>query len=128
MAAGSKSRRFRRPSPMTLREWLAGYAFASPFLIGFLVFTAFPMVYSIWLSFHSWDMISTPRFIGLDNFAKLQATNADACVARRSWAGACAPLQVHDWPGPDVSDNVCISSHYRTNRDRFGPVGPWQLP
>lgn len=71
MAAVSKVGRFRRPSPLVLREWLQGYLFASPFIIGFLVFTAFPMAYSIWLSFQRWDMISTPRFVGLDNFAKL---------------------------------------------------------
>ena len=71
MAVESRRKRFRRPSPLVLREWLSGYAFASPFIIGFLVFTAFPMIYSIWLSFHRWDMISPPRFVGLDNFAKL---------------------------------------------------------
>jgi multiple sugar transport system permease protein len=50
---------------------LQGYLFASPFIIGFLVFTAGPMIYSIWLSFNRWDMISPMRFIGLDNYAKL---------------------------------------------------------
>jgi multiple sugar transport system permease protein len=71
MAAGGRSKRSRIPSPLVLREWLQGYAFAAPFIIGFLVFTAFPMIYSIYLSFHRWDMLSTPKFIGFDNFVRM---------------------------------------------------------
>ncbi len=70
MAAKSLTK-FERPSRGTLREWTAGYLFASPFIIGFLVFTAFPMVYSIWLAFHRWDLITPPRFIGFDNFIRM---------------------------------------------------------
>jgi multiple sugar transport system permease protein len=29
------------------------------------------MVYSIWLAFHRWDLITPPRFIGLDNFTRM---------------------------------------------------------
>lgn len=53
------------------RDWLAGYLFASPFIVGFLVFTAYPMLYAIYLSFQQWDLIGAPQFIGLKNFAKL---------------------------------------------------------
>ena len=70
MAATAPSRRGRVGS-QARREWLAGYLFASPFIIGFLVFFAFPMIYSAWLAFHRWDLLSTPRFIGLANFQKL---------------------------------------------------------
>jgi multiple sugar transport system permease protein len=61
----------KRPSPGTLREWFEGYLFASPFIIGFFVFTAFPMIYSIWLAFHKWDLLTPPKFIGLDNFTRM---------------------------------------------------------
>jgi multiple sugar transport system permease protein len=64
-------RKFRRPSPGTLREWIAGYLFAAPFIIGFLVFTAYPMLYSIWLSFHRWDLLTPPKFIGFQNFTRM---------------------------------------------------------
>ena len=63
--------RYNRPSKSKLREWVAGYFFASPFIIGFLVFTAFPMLYSIWLAFHKWDLLTPPKFIGLGNITKL---------------------------------------------------------
>jgi multiple sugar transport system permease protein len=63
--------RYHRPSKSQLREWGAGYFFASPFIIGFLVFTAFPMLYSIWLAFHKWDLLTPPKFIGLGNITKM---------------------------------------------------------
>jgi multiple sugar transport system permease protein len=53
------------------REWLAGYLFASPFLIGFLLFVAYPMLYSIYLVFHRWDLLSPPQFVGFANIVRL---------------------------------------------------------
>jgi ABC-type sugar transport system permease subunit len=35
------------------KKMLAGYVYISPWLIGFLLFMLFPLVYSLWLSFHS---------------------------------------------------------------------------
>jgi multiple sugar transport system permease protein len=65
--------RLKLPSRLTLREWLAGYFFAAPFIIGFVAFIAFPMIYSVWLSFNRWDMLTAPRFIGMANFTKMVA-------------------------------------------------------
>lgn len=56
-----------RPSRFQVREWLDGYLFAAPFLIGFTVFVAFPMLYSIWLMFQKWDLLSPPVFVGFKN-------------------------------------------------------------
>lgn len=52
-------------------ETLAGFLFASPFIIGFLVFIAYPMAYSVWLVFHKWDLLSPPRYVGLGNILKM---------------------------------------------------------
>lgn len=71
MAASTMPLRSRLPSRLKLREWAAGYFFAAPFIIGFLAFTAFPMLYSIWLSFNKWDLLSPMRFVGLQNFIKM---------------------------------------------------------
>ncbi len=64
-------RRFKLPSRAVWQEWLQGYLFASPFIIGFLAFIAFPMVYSIWLSFQRWNLLGDPQFIGIENFIKM---------------------------------------------------------
>jgi len=42
----------RSPGRLARSEWIAGYLFASPFIIGFLIFFAYPMVYSLYLAFH----------------------------------------------------------------------------
>jgi len=54
-----------------IRRNVAGYAFISPFIIGFLVFTAFPIVASFFYSFTSFDMLTAPKFVGLDNFVTM---------------------------------------------------------
>jgi multiple sugar transport system permease protein len=59
-----------RPSAMKIREWAEGYLFAGPFLIGFTVFVAFPMLFSIWLMFQRWDLLSDPVFVGFSNIQK----------------------------------------------------------
>lgn len=50
---------------------LLGYLVISPWLIGLLVFTAIPMFTSLYLSFTNFDGISTPQWIGLDNFVRM---------------------------------------------------------
>lgn len=57
-------------SKMRLREWAAGYFFAGPFIIGFLLFFVYPMGYSLWMSFHKWDLLTPPRYVGWANFIK----------------------------------------------------------
>ncbi|MEM7330793.1 MAG: sugar ABC transporter permease [Chloroflexota bacterium] len=61
----------KRPSPQKLREWLLGYLFAAPFIIGFFVFVAYPFGYLFWLSFQEWDLIGSAEFIGFGNFRRM---------------------------------------------------------
>lgn len=53
------------------KEALSGYAFFSPWLLGFLVFTAGPVLYSLYLSFTSYDTLSSPKWIGIMNYRVL---------------------------------------------------------
>lgn len=53
------------------REAFTGYLFISPFIVGFLWFTAIPMAIAIYLSLTKYDIVSAPQFVGLANFAKL---------------------------------------------------------
>jgi len=71
MTTVAQRRRFELPSRAVLREWLQGYLFASPFIIGFLLFIAFPMAYSIWLGFQRWNLLGDPQFVGFRNFIKV---------------------------------------------------------
>ncbi|MEC0225752.1 carbohydrate ABC transporter permease [Paenibacillus alba] len=46
----------------------AGYAFISPWLIGFILFSVIPMIVSLALAFTKYDILSPPEWIGIDNF------------------------------------------------------------
>jgi len=50
------------------RRNLEGWLFASPWIVGFVVFTAGPMLASAVMAFMQWDLLSSPSFVGLANF------------------------------------------------------------
>lgn len=54
-----------------MREAMAAYGFLLPNFIGFLIFTSIPVIASLALSFMSWDLLTPPVFVGLDNFSRL---------------------------------------------------------
>lgn len=53
------------------RELYFGVAFVSPWIIGFLWFTAYPIVASIYYSFTSFHLIQNPQWVGLDNYVSM---------------------------------------------------------
>jgi multiple sugar transport system permease protein len=62
-----------------LRRTVNGFLFLSPNITGFMVFTAFPIVFSLYMAFTDWDLTlhnmfketSWPRFIFVANFIEL---------------------------------------------------------
>ena len=52
------------------REELLGWLFASPWIVGFLVFTLGPMVWSLYLGFTQYSIANPPRWVGLANFQR----------------------------------------------------------
>jgi|DewCreStandDraft_1066081.scaffolds.fasta_scaffold03279_7 multiple sugar transport system permease protein len=55
------------------RENLEGWLFASPWVIGFLLFTAGPMLAAAGLAFTQWDLLTPPRWAGTENFSRMAA-------------------------------------------------------
>jgi multiple sugar transport system permease protein len=53
------------------RNLLIGLLFVSPWIIGFLIFTVFPLVYSFYISLTRYDLIREPVFIGIENYNEL---------------------------------------------------------
>jgi len=49
----------------------AGYLFILPSLLGFAIFVLLPIAISLILSFHSWDLLTAPKFIGVANYFEL---------------------------------------------------------
>ena len=61
----------RKSFSMSQRESIVGWLFITPVVLGFLLWIVGPMIYSAWLSMTDWDLIRAPRFVGLDNFARM---------------------------------------------------------
>ena len=53
------------------RRHFLGYAFISPWIVGFVIFIAGPMAASVYLSLTDYDLLSAPRYAGFDNFERL---------------------------------------------------------
>jgi multiple sugar transport system permease protein len=61
----------RRGSRYGKRETRAAVLFISPWIIGFLVFTLGPMLWSLYLSFTKYALISPPEFTGFRNYQRM---------------------------------------------------------
>lgn len=60
-----------------LKTYLAPYLMISPFYILFIVFGLFPILFSLYLAFHSWDGLGPMEFVGLRNFRNLLTDDPD---------------------------------------------------
>ncbi|MDF2987702.1 MAG: binding-protein-dependent transport system inner rane component [Eubacterium sp.] len=54
-----------------IKNDLAAYAFLSPWIIGFVLFSGFPILYSLFISFTDWSLLGTKNFVFLDNYISL---------------------------------------------------------
>jgi len=69
----------------------------SPWLIGFCIFFGYPLVYSVYLSFTHYDLLSSPRWIGTANYDFMLHgdPNVGPAVRNTLWIIAVmVPLQV----------------------------------
>jgi cellobiose transport system permease protein len=57
--------------PNKYRQAFPQYAAVAPFFILFAIFGAFPVLFSIWISFHSWDGIGQMKWVGLEEYSYL---------------------------------------------------------
>ncbi len=55
------------------KEALTGWLFASPWLIGLILFTAGPMLFSLYTSFTRYNITTTPQWVGIENYQDLFA-------------------------------------------------------
>lgn len=53
------------------KEAVAGYFFILPIFSGFLVFLAFPVVASFFVSLADWNLINDPEFVSITNYLQL---------------------------------------------------------
>ena len=53
------------------REAILFYLCIAPWIIGFLLFYLGPILASFYFSLTDWDLLTAPKFIGLDNYARI---------------------------------------------------------
>ena len=82
---------------MIHKESVAGYVFISPFIFGFMVFTLIPIVASFILSFTDYDILSEPKFVGIENYVKMFTSDAKFLKALKVtffYAAVSVPLRL----------------------------------
>src|SRR5262245_40470649 len=70
----------------TLHRARAGRLFVAPNLIAIAVFMLFPLGFSLYMSFQTWDLFTTPEFVGVANFRHLATADPLFLVALRNTA------------------------------------------
>ena len=56
---------------MIIRKKILPYLLVSPYIVHFILFVAFPVGFSIVLTFHKWNIISPMEYTGLNNYIRL---------------------------------------------------------
>lgn len=61
----------KHKSRQKILENRAAGAFLTPWLLGMIVLTLGPMAYSLYLSFTKYNLLSSPQWVGIDNFIQM---------------------------------------------------------
>jgi len=67
-----------RKQRMRRAQWAAGYLFAAPWMVGFLVLFLGPMIASVIFSFMEYDVLHEPELTGLANYKTLLGFHTEA--------------------------------------------------
>jgi len=54
---------------MSLRRHLPHYLMIAPFMVLFAAFFLYPILSGFYYSFHDWNGVKTPEFVGFGNYA-----------------------------------------------------------
>jgi multiple sugar transport system permease protein len=88
--ATQKTRKLKTP-------WVFIAICMSPWVLGFLFFTAYPMGASLYQSFTKFNLIETPKWVGADNYVRMFTEDYDFWKALRNtiWISAVSiPLRI----------------------------------
>jgi multiple sugar transport system permease protein len=79
-----------------LRSTLVGLAFASPFIVGFGVFIAYPLVASLGYSFTDFNLFQAPTNVGLANYREMVHDERLITAVKNTllFAGVGVPLNI----------------------------------
>ena len=73
ISVGARLPRIGRPSGPLASEERWAWAFLAPTLIGLAILSAGPIIAALGISLTKWDLLTAPKFVGLNNFTALLA-------------------------------------------------------
>ena len=115
------------PEALRLSPRWAPYVFISPFFVLFGVFGVFPLLFSLYLAFQSWEPtsgIGAMQFVGLANFAfALGDEWFWKSLKNTLWLAVCTGVPQHL-----VAIPLAVFIHTSFKRLRDGMVGAYFLP
>lgn len=78
------------------KEALQFYMAIAPWLVGIILFTAGPMLISLWTSFTDWDLLTDPQWVGLENYRSLATdpTFIQSIKVTLAYTAAYVPLDL----------------------------------
>jgi multiple sugar transport system permease protein len=117
----------RLPSFLRLSPRWAPYVFISPFLILFAIFGVFPLLFSLYLAFQSWEPTSglqAMEYVGLGNFAfALEDEWFWKSLKNTAWLAFASGVPQHL-----VAIPLAVFIHNSFKRLRNGVIGAYFLP
>ncbi|WP_053200221.1 carbohydrate ABC transporter permease [Streptomyces viridochromogenes] len=75
-----------RPSRAKRRQALKGWLFVGPLVLGIIAFQLVPLGISVVASLTTWDGVTTPRFVGFDNYVHLFRSDPQFWITLRNTA------------------------------------------
>ncbi len=115
------------PAALRLSPTLAPYVFLSPFVILFAVFGVFPLFFSLYLAFQTWEPTSglgAMEFVGLGNFAfALQDEWFWKSLKNTAWLALASGVPQHL-----VAIPLAVFIHTSFKKMRNGVVGAYFMP
>lgn len=98
-----------------------GYLFTAPFIIGFLLFSLYPLVYTFFLSFTNMTMMSKSyKLIGFENFTKLFADKYFLQALGNTWK-----IWLLNFI-PQIGIAMLLAVWFTNNRLKIKFVGIWR--
>ncbi len=117
----------KRPAALSLSPRWAPYVLISPFFALFAVFGLFPLLFSLYLAFQTWDPSAGMRamqFVGFDNFVfSLQDEWFWKSLKNTAWLALASGVPQHL-----VAIPLAVFIHTSLKRLRNGVVGAYFLP
>ena len=100
-----------------IRENIKSYALISPYLLIFTVFSVLPVLVAIFFGFTDFNVLESPRFVGLDNYIRMFSTDDVFFVALKNTLGMAVVIG----PGGDF---LSLFVAWRINElsDRLRPI------